>query len=137
MDEQIQFRADRFCQLVGAVERAPDERFDMSRWVGEAECGTVGCACGWYAIGSQDAFEVDPQTRRIYRVGEDHTDANAMGFDEWADHFGIPRKDASWLFDAEEYADEEDANGWAYDSDNPPPKTVVLDRLRDYLADAA
>lgn len=37
-------------KLVGQLERLPDEKFDMSRYVQHNECGTTACIAGWAAL---------------------------------------------------------------------------------------
>jgi len=111
--------AERFKKLIEVVEQVPEERFKMKDWVTQDECGTVGCACGWYAISQPERFVIYPKSRSVHRRDE----VGAIGFSDWASEFEIEDEDARRLFDPDEY-----------DSHS---KRDVLVRLREFYTENA
>lgn len=114
----------RFEQIIGAIERAPVDGFDMSVWWNDSIKGhPVGCAIGW-AIQQP---EVRAQGIRLQPVYSGYPDFgyHQVAYSWWSGygavaHFlGISRRDARRLFHPGDHHQRQ--------------KQEVLDDLNEYL----
>lgn len=105
---------ERLTKLAELMDGLKPEQFDIGDWVslykgGEADCGTVACACGWAAITpwfKQQGLSLD---------GGTPTFDGWHGLSAAAEFFGLDRYDAERLF-----------LGFGYDSEPVEPSDVAL-----------
>lgn len=120
--------AERFAAVIAAVEKQPEELWDMSQWVkcpvpGGKHCGTAACAIGSFCLQNPDA------ELRLFAGAPELLGADLYGFEAVAAFLEISDRDSEILFDPYEY---DEAN---IDEHGSVAKAVVLDRLREFYAE--
>lgn len=96
----------RLLDLADLMDKTPQERFDLSRWAKEDECGFVCCAVGTAALNEQ-FIKQGLTLKRYPKYGFTVSFEELTSFEAVERFFGITEAQADSLFMASSYLIEE------------------------------